>query len=895
MGERKIRQSLQIILAALVTSFWFYFPGEGWPLEELLKPEPQIITVLKGSRFSFSPDGSKIAILSPRTPGKAIEVKLLKVSDGGLIKLVILDEKILGPPVYIDTESLSFTSKGLRIAAAFIRPSRTVKIWDEDGRMLCSFVAKTEHRTALGYIDDIIITPTADKALVVPHSSSSKAELWDITSRNGVFIRFLDIPGTLSRYQTASFNSDGTKVLNLPYRTDFPRLPANILDVRTGEIITSITSLDKLLRAIKEYKFSTGGWVAWSPEGVIAVFKPDMGAIGLLEANTTEVLATLKEPEEQQPWHFNQVSFNADGGKLAVAYTYGKIYLWNLPPLVAKPATPVLVYPALGSVLDTAEASSLILKWEENPRPVLYHVQLSKGENFTEAEIIAQDITGRNVFPVPIGKLSNKHVYYWKVGAIGLKHITWSPINYFSVNAQRNIVRLRPKSIDSERVIIEIYAEKVRSLFGYEIDLQFDPSVLEVENVEEGDLLGKGGETFWISPIVDDKSGVISLLSTRIAPGEVSGEGVLAYIHFKVKRPEALVRSIVSFKQIKFSDGSGNSIPVLPIETPKLGLHATFIAIPKVENNHIIVDIFCEDPVGVKSYALDVEFPEALELVEGNVHIEGGEILEPGIVSTCKFKIWEGGEMLFHLKNGIIRDEQGNVEVPVLVDGSIKVVSSPAWDLNKDYVVDILDLVILAKNFKAKITGNPRPNPDINGDGLVDIFDFVKVGEHFHESYSAIPGAPVLITKKQDDEKIAAAYLPILKEICAEFEKQIPGEEYAKIRELLLELIKSCDYEPLPQETRLLANYPNPFNSETWIPYQLSEDADVMIQIYDLNGKIVRTLYLGHKRAGYYTSKQKAAYWDGRNDLGEKVTSGIYFYTIQAGRFLATRKMVITR
>ena len=90
MGERKIRRLLQIILAALVTSFWFYLPGEGWPLEELLKPEPQIITVLKGSRFSFSPDSSKIATLSPRSPGEAIEVKLWKASDGSLIKSIIL-------------------------------------------------------------------------------------------------------------------------------------------------------------------------------------------------------------------------------------------------------------------------------------------------------------------------------------------------------------------------------------------------------------------------------------------------------------------------------------------------------------------------------------------------------------------------------------------------------------------------------------------------------------------------------------------------------------------------------------------------------------------------------------------------------------------------------------
>ena len=99
----------------------------------------------------------------------------------------------------------------------------------------------------------------------------------------------------------------------------------------------------------------------------------------------------------------------------------------------------------------------------------------------------------------------------------------------------------------------------------------------------------------------------------------------------------------------------------------------------------------------------------------------------------------------------------------------------------------------------------------------------------------------------------------------------------------------------IPEEPALLANYPNPFNPETWIPYQLSKASDVALTIYDIHGRDVRTLDLGHQRAGIYQDKSRAAYWDGRNAHGEPVASGVYFYTLTAGDFSATRKMLIRK
>ena len=97
------------------------------------------------------------------------------------------------------------------------------------------------------------------------------------------------------------------------------------------------------------------------------------------------------------------------------------------------------------------------------------------------------------------------------------------------------------------------------------------------------------------------------------------------------------------------------------------------------------------------------------------------------------------------------------------------------------------------------------------------------------------------------------------------------------------------------KRNQLFQNYPNPFNPETWIPYQLAESADVTLHIHAVDGGLVRTLSLGCQGVGIYHNRSRAAYWDGKNELGEKVANGVYFYTLSADEFSATRKMLIRK
>ena len=202
-----------------------------------------------------------------------------------------------------------------------------------------------------------------------------------------------------------------------------------------------------------------------------------------------------------------------------------------------------------------------------------------------------------------------------------------------------------------------------------------------------------------------------------------------------------------------------------------------------------------------------------------------------------------------------------------------------AEDANSDGVVDVEDLILVASSFGAVPTPDALPDTDVNDDGEVNDADIELV----LAALEAAPAAPSLNT-----QWTAAS----LQRWIAEAKQRNTGEAIfqrgiAVLEQLLADL--------LPKQTRLLANYPNPFNPETWIPYQLSEPADVVVRIYGVNGVLVRTLELGHQLAGTYQNRTRAAYWDGRNQLGEPVASGVYFYTLSAGDFTATRKMLIRK
>ena len=204
------------------------------------------------------------------------------------------------------------------------------------------------------------------------------------------------------------------------------------------------------------------------------------------------------------------------------------------------------------------------------------------------------------------------------------------------------------------------------------------------------------------------------------------------------------------------------------------------------------------------------------------------------------------------------------------------------YDVNQDGRVDDADLGLVSAALGQSSPVNPRV--DVDGSGTVDGNDLLLVIENFDESSDAAPSAiGVKITGLSRDQIQAQIDLLLLKN-----DNSLAMQQTLKFLHNLLALA-------VPDRTQLLANYPNPFNPETWIPYQLATDSNVQITIYDTKGIVVRALALGHQAAGYYTGRSRAAYWDGRNALGESVASGVYFYQLRTDETSFTRKMVILK
>ena len=201
-------------------------------------------------------------------------------------------------------------------------------------------------------------------------------------------------------------------------------------------------------------------------------------------------------------------------------------------------------------------------------------------------------------------------------------------------------------------------------------------------------------------------------------------------------------------------------------------------------------------------------------------------------------------------------------------------------DVNEDGFVTILDLILVARDFERNKPINPRS--DINRDGTVNILDVTLIARNMD---ATIPAPAAFVLNDRISPVMIRAWIAQAR---VESDGSLVFQEaIANLRRLLASLI--------PEGTALFANYPNPFNPETWIPYQLADPASVTLHIYTVSGVLVRRLDLGHQSAGRYQDRSRAAYWDGKNEIGEFVASGVYFYTLTAGDFAATRKMLIRK
>ena len=346
---------------------------------------------------------------------------------------------------------------------------------------------------------------------------------------------------------------------------------------------------------------------------------------------------------------------------------------------------------------------------------------------------------------------------------------------------------------------LDIRAENITNLAGWQFDIAFDPTILEAVSVSEGNFLKiDSGTTFFQGGSIDNAVGKITGLSAaRLSTQGVSGTGTLLQVRFKAK---SAGETQLTLQKFQFGSTTGDSIPAGPHQ----------------------------------------------------IRITVEERLTTG-------------------------------------------------DVNRDGVVSILDLILVAQQLGRRVS--PGSAVDVNGDGVVSILDLIRVAQGIAQSPAAPslrsfadpPGSP----RRQGDVSFAPRLRGEWGVDAATIEAWIAQARLEDDGSLAfkqgIENLQKLLASLIPEETALLRNYPNPFNPETWIPYRLATPAEVTLAIYDINGQLVRRLEVGHQAAGMYRSRSRAAYWDGRNQLGESVASGLYFYTLTAGDFTETRRMLILK
>ena len=279
---------------------------------------------------------------------------------------------------------------------------------------------------------------------------------------------------------------------------------------------------------------------------------------------------------------------------------------------------------------------------------------------------------------------------------------------------------------------------------------------------------------------------------------------------------------------------------------------------------------------------------------------------DTGALLTIEFEVLAYAEEALGIHNVQLQsdadeDEDGTADrisysilvTDVLVATMHQSMSYAKEDVNQDEMVDLLDLMVVANSI-----GSPNGRADVNGDGFVNVLDLVVI--YTSELWAGPAPATVDETwaRGANEPALAAPAVsgnvdPAM--IQAWIDLAQVEDDGSAIFDLGIANLEALLASRIPSETKLLLNYPNPFNPETWIPYQLAKATDVTVIIHSMNGSLIRTIELGHQAAGTYKSKNQAAYWDGRNEFGEQVASGLYFYTLTAGDFSATGKMLVRK
>ena len=752
---------------------------------------------------------------------------------------------------------------------------KTVRLWDvETGRHLHTLKGHS------GHVNGIAFSP--DGRTLVSGSLDSTIRSWDVETGRHLHT----LKGHVRSVWSIVLSPDGRTLVSSGQDSTI-----RLWDIETGLHLHTL-EWHSISRSLV---FSPDGRILANGEATDRV-----GMITLWDVETGTRLHTFSHVFYRSP--VNSVTFSPDGNTLASGSDDRTIRLWDvetgrhLHTLEGhEDSVTRVTFSPDGNILASESKDKTIRLWDAETGRHLHTLEGHKSSAGTVTfspdgkTLLSMYWATIGLWDVETGKLRRTlKGYLWGVFSPDRRTLASydNTIRLWKLPDTR--VRITPDLVVSpiigEQVSVNIGIVAGENIGGYEVNLEFNPTALRYVSSVNGDYLPHNA--FFVPPIVSRRT--VTLGATSLT-GVSSGDGTLTTVTFEVVEVK---ESVIKPFEVILTDSTGEHLlhwvdhrteviePSLLPSSAVISLTPASVLSPAI-GGQLLFNIDITGGQNIADFQLALDYDQSVLRYISSArddNLAGSVNNAEGTLRTVTFEVLEVKAATVSVSGHLV-GLNGLRYIPIFE--SAEVIVPLLGDVNRDGVVNILDLVQVASQFGQRVSGNPA---DVNGDGKVNVVDLVKVAGAINEGRAAPsawhPDLKVSPTRAEVQQWLSQTQLLSLTDATS--------QRGIRFLEQLLAALT-------PKETALLASYPNPFNPETWIPYQLAEPADVALRIYAVDGTVVRTLRMGHQAVGIYQEKGHAAYWDGKNEVGEPVASGVYFYTLTAGDFTATRKMLIRK
>jgi N-acetylneuraminic acid mutarotase len=612
--------------------------------------------------------------------------------------------------------------------------------------------------------------------------------------------------------------------------------------VLNGKIYVMGGNADDARRTVEEYTPETNSWCAVTP----------------MPTAREHLAATTLNGKIYAIGGYN------NGNYLSTVEEYTPPCAYGAYPTVTDTTPPAITS---GPTVSDITSTSAVVKWntdEASSSVVEYGVKPGYG-------LTAKGKDNVTEHSVSLASLSSNTTYYYRVGSTDASGNTvWSEQKTFKTLAEAGKRTLSITSVSAspgDKVTISISITDATGLAAGDILVKYDANVLTVGEVKGTDMISS------LNLVINkDVLGEIKLPMAG-TKGIPSGSGALVEIELTVSKDAKVgTETKIEFGDTEIYDESGAVIPVIlengVVKITQQGIKGDVNNDGKVRSNDAMLALRIAaglmEPTDYQKWAADmnddgkIRSNDAMLILRKAAGLAAPDI-QPVATGSGEITVMLGEA------HGVAGER---ITVPLMVDNIPKLASG---DICIAYDSAVLRAVEVSSDSEALLQSNLAET------GMIRI---------------AFAGADGLNSKT-----VAKIQFDILSDDVSPLTLQ--QVELYQSDALLVDSRKIdglfSSWAIPPEHSALLQNFPNPFNPETWIPYQLAEGGDVTIRIYNIKGQLIKTLDLGYQPAGIYTHRSRAAYWDGKNEQGDRVASGIYFYQLRAGQFSAMRKLILLK